>query len=159
MWLHLWPAFADFPRHLPALGVCAIRLRHSKPLELFPCLPAIGSLPLFSCFSSYFMESTDLAWLKNDFYVGGNYCYLPLQKAEHKEIGLSHHSWFRWHWKKSLRSPPLNELQRMIEGILSLVGFTTQWVICSEVWGRGTRYVRWLTPKTTVDLIFQCDSN
>lgn len=75
--LNVRPAFADFPRHLPAPGMCVIRLYHSESLGLFPCLPAPGSLPLSPCFSSYFMEATELAWLKNDFYgVAATVIYL-----------------------------------------------------------------------------------
>lgn len=64
-----------------------MRLHHPKPLALFLCFPAPGMLPLSPCFSPYFMESTDLAWLVNDFYSG--YSYLSQLKVEHEEIMLA----------------------------------------------------------------------
>ena len=79
------------------------------------------------------MESTDLAWLKNDFYVGGNYGHLSLPKAEHKENWLKLTLCDLDDIGRIFLPPTLDELQRMTEDVLSLVSLTSQWLVHSEV--------------------------
>lgn len=126
-----------------------MRLHHSKPLELFLfiCLWKFFVVVVLSFIVlSYGIYQSGMAgeWLL----WGSNSCYLSPLKAEHEEIGLYWHLWFRGHWKNIL-SPTLviitygDELQRMIEGAPSLVSLTVQWAVNRQVWGRK-KWDRWL---------------